>query len=98
MQKLEAQLKAEPNNFASPQDELSPLKLSFIVDSSCTQPTIIFEPKPTHGISRFRPVIVREDIEAALARYVEHMSGTEFDLDSALEATSIHYILSTDGE
>lgn len=100
MQDFENSFPQELSNFTPPPAETSSLKFSFILESDCTQPMIMY-----HGISlrcgipRHRNVSVPpENIQAQLAEYVERMAGTEFDLDRTLEGAAIQHLMLTDGE
>lgn len=98
MQPLKTQFRDELTNFEPPEREPSLLEFSFILDSRCTQPMIIYSTVSGRAFPRFRRAAPRRDVEAELADYIERMAGTEFDLDPVLEAASIEHIVSTDGE
>ncbi len=96
MQPLGSTFREGFTNFAPPESSPSLCQFSFILDARCAQPSLIYRVTPARGIPRGLPH--RRDLEVELTDYVERMAGTAFDLDPALEAASIEYILSTQSD
>ena len=93
MQDFDKPFREELTNFAPPPPEPSLLQFSFILESGCTQPMIIYHATPSRGARSRRVHTAGENIEAQLAEYVERMAGTEFDLDRTLENASIQHLM-----
>jgi hypothetical protein len=95
MQPLVSPFSKQPTNFKI-EPEPVVLQGTFVLDMSGVQPIFL----PSGRLARPRRIdrMRRMELEAELASYVEHMAGTPFDLDPALEAASIQHILSSDSD